>query len=228
MAGKRLDAITAILERRSIRRGFDGAAIDDDALATILACACAAPSSKDEQPWVIHAVRDSAVLASVADAMTEDPRAMGYVPIESGTGTPRKRYGSSVVESAGVLRSVGLALFVEDNCSFSGGRSSFRRRDEHLQEALLGYAFEIFGVAAAVQNMWLAAHTLGLAGVFLGDVVIAEASVKSHLGVQGDLIGALAIGRSVAAPHAGRRQLAGRVVIHPEGANVQSTHPSPH
>lgn len=227
MAIKRVDTITAILERRSIRRGFDRTTIDDDTLATILACGCAAPSSKDEQPWVIHAVRDSALLASISDAMTQDPRATAYIPIESGTGTPRGQFSSSVAESATVLRSVGLALFVEDNCSFSGGRSSFHRGDRHLKEALLGYAFEIFGVAAAVQNMWLAAQTLGLAGVFIGDVVIAEPIVKSHLGLQGDLIGALAIGHSDAPPHAGRRQLAGRAVIHPRGSDVQLSRSSP-
>jgi nitroreductase len=210
-----MDAITAILERRSIRRGFDGGAVDDHALATILECGCAAPSSKDEQPWVIHAVRDKALLASISDAMIDDPRAMQYVPLDSSSGQPHERFDSSVRESAQVLRSVGLALFIEDDCSFSGGRGRLHRCGRQLPEALLGYAFEIVGVAAAVQNMWLAAHALGLAGVFIGDVVIAEPLVKSRLALQGDLIGVLALGRSDAPPHAPRRQLGGRAVIHP-------------
>jgi nitroreductase len=209
------DAIRTIHARRSIRRGFRDDAIDDATLEAILDCGCAAPSSKDDQPWVIHAVRDRAVLGSVAEAMIQDARANDYLPVDPATGQPRASHASSVHESADVLRNVPLGLFMESSGSFSGGRSHLGQHEAaHIREALVGYGFEVFGVAAAVQNMWLAAQSLGLVGVFLGDVVIAESAVHATLSLRGDLVGVLALGRSTARPEAPRRRLDGRVVIH--------------
>ena len=213
--------LSLIRERRSIRSGFRADPVDDEALRALLACGCAAPSSKDAQPWVIHAVRDRAVLAAVADAMDADPRAASYVPVDAVTGRPSIDTPSSVAESAAVLRNVPLGLFVEDDGSFSGGREHLSAAPGDRREALVGYAFEIFGIAAAVQNMWLAAHALGLAGVFMGDVLIAEPAVKEMLGLRGDLVGVLALGSSAAPPHAPRRVAPGRAVIHPTGGGQE-------
>lgn len=207
--------VSAILTRRSIRRGFTDRPVDDPTLTTILDCGCAAPSSKDAQPWVIHAVRDRAVLASIAEAMLADVRVDAYVPLDPATGRPRRDLASSVRESAAVLAAVPLGLFLEDDGSFSTGRRNLSPATDGSAEPLVGYAFELFGVAAALQNMWLAAHALGLAGVFLGDAVIAEDAVREVLGLQGDLVGVLALGHSAASPHAPRRLLPGRAVVHP-------------
>lgn len=210
--------ISAIYGRRSIRKGFRQSSIPDDAVSEILRCGCMAPSSKDEQHWRLHAVRDQAMLAMVADAMVTNGRATEYVPLDPVTGAPSATYASSVVESATALRDATLGIFVENDGSFSGGRATVARaRQDILDEVLVGYAFELIGIGAAIQNMWLSAHDLGLAGVFVGDVVIAEASVRERLGMTGDLLGVLALGFSDAEPHAAKEIKEGRVVIHPLG-----------
>jgi nitroreductase len=212
------DVVSVINARRSIRRGFSARPVADHVLDAILGCGCAAPSSKDAQPWVLHAVRDQAVLCAVADAMVGDERAAVYVPLDPQSGWPSAEYESSVRESAEVLRSVPLGVFLEDDRSFSGGRAHLAdaasTEAADFAESLVGYAFEVFGIAAATQNMWLAAQSFGLVGVFLGDVVIAEDSVQQMLQIEGDLVGVLALGYSDAAPHAPRRELPGRTVVH--------------
>lgn len=210
--------INAIHGRRSIRNGFRESSIPDHVVTEILRCGCMAPSSKDEQHWRLHAVRDQAVLAMVANAMVTNDRTTEYVPLDPATGAPRAGYASSVVESADIVRDVALGVFVENDGSFSGGRSAIARaREDILDEILVGYTFELVGIGAAIQNMWLAAHDLGLAGVFVGDVVIAEACVREQLGMAGDLLGVLALGFSEAEPHAAKEIKEGRVVIHPLG-----------
>ena len=44
--------------------------------------------------------------------------------------------------------------------------------------------------------MLLAASSLGVQSVFMGDIVIAEPIVKSRLDMKGDLIGVVALGYS--------------------------------
>ena len=62
--------------------------------------------------------------------------------------------------------------------------------------SLVGYTFEILGIGAAVENMWLAANSLGIQAAYMGDVVIAEAEISQRLGLELDLVGVLALGYS--------------------------------
>ncbi len=81
--------------------------------------------------------------------------------------------------------------------------------------ALTGYGFEMIGLGAMMQNMWLAARAQGLEGVFMGDVLVAEAAIQSRLGFRGDLVGVLALGYAFQQPpHP--KEIKGEVVYHPE------------
>ncbi len=59
-----MDAMDAILSRRSIRR-YTGDPVPEDAIRNILAAAMSAPSAGDERPWHYVVVKDRAVLAGV-------------------------------------------------------------------------------------------------------------------------------------------------------------------
>lgn len=206
--------LAAIDGRRSIRRGFERRAVADDVVANILRCGCAAPSSKDAQHWRLHAVRDRGVLDATADAMTSSEETEHYVPLDPASGRLREGYESSVAASAEILRHVPLGVFVETDGCFGGLRRTIAQAPrETLEDVLVGYAFELVGIGAAVQSMWLAAHALGLAGVFVGDVVIAERQVRAALGIEGDVIGVLALGYSDAPPWTERRVKVDRAVI---------------
>jgi nitroreductase len=193
--------VRTILGRRSIRWGFESRPVEDAVIREIVSCALAAPSSKNAQPWRIHVVRDPAVLSELADAVDGAKNAETYVPIDPATGEPRQDWTSTVAESAEVLRSVSVGLFVENRGKFSDGRATVANAANPVREnALVGYGFEMVGIGAAIQSMWLAAAELGLAGVFMGDVLIAEDVICDRLGMRGDLVGVLALGYSAGEP----------------------------
>lgn len=205
--------IEAILNRRSVRWGFDGEPISSTVVDRIVACGLSAPSSKNAQPWRIHVVDDRALLGEIADEVRAGHGRDSYVPIDPATGQSRD-WSSTVVESADVLAQVSLGLFVENNGAFSAGRRTVAAaEDAYRVNALVGYGFEMVGLGAAIQSMWLAAGDLGLAGVFMGDVLIAEDAIRERLGFVGDLVGVLALGHTTGTPTP-KAQADGRVVRH--------------
>jgi nitroreductase len=193
--------LQTILGRRSIRWGFDDRSVPDDVVEQILHCGLRAPSSKNAQPWRIHVVSDRALLSELARAVLGGRHAERYVPIDPKTGEPRPDWDSTVAESAEVLARVPLGLFVENRGKFSDGRRTVAEADDDVRaSALIGYGFEMIGLGAAIQSMWLAASELGLVGVFMGDVLIAEEEIRTRLGMRGDLAGVLALGYSDGIP----------------------------
>jgi nitroreductase len=205
--------VDLILSRRSRREGFEPRPVPKETIDAIIACALAAPSSKNAQPWRIHVVTSRTTLDEIAEAVDHGKGAETYVPIDPATGEPRD-YASTVSESAEVLRQVTLGLFVENRGRFSDGRHAVAQASDQVREnAMIGYGLEMVGLGATIQNMWLAASSLGLAGVFMGDVLIAEEMIRDRLGLAGDLVGVLALGYTSAESFP--KQLADdRVVIH--------------
>lgn len=190
-----------ILARRSIRAGFADGPLPDAVVEEIVACGLAAPSSKNSQPWRLHVVTDRALLGRLADVVVAQRNVATYVPHDPATGNPRPEYRSTVLDSGHVLAAVPLAVFVENLGPFSRGVEGLVATDEpRLRSALFGFGLEMVGVGAAIENMWLAATALGLSAALLGDVAIAEPELAATLGLHGDLVGALAIGRSDAGP----------------------------
>lgn len=62
-----MDALDAVLTRRSIRKYTDEP-VPEDLVATLLRAAMAAPSARNQQPWRFIVVRDRALLAALATA----------------------------------------------------------------------------------------------------------------------------------------------------------------
>jgi nitroreductase len=206
--------IDVIRARRSIRYGFSGREVSEERIAQIVDCGLHAPSSKNAQPWCMHIVTDEAVRRELADAVQYAKDADRFVPIDPATGVARAEWDATVAESAQVLRDAPLAIFVENRGAFSDGRRTVAAAvEEHRENALIGYSLEIIGIGAAVQNMWLAAQVHGLAGVFMGDVLIAEAAIRERLGMRGDLAGVLALGHTDGSP-APKSIAPGRVMRH--------------
>ncbi len=186
-----------ILSRRSAREQFTGDPIPEDTLREIALCGVAAPSSKNAQPWRLHIVTNRSLLALIADAATESPEADRWVPRNPATGLPRDDWPSTVALSAGVLKAASAAIFVENRSPFSDGRGTLAAATgQHLAASLLSYTFEVIGIGACIQNMVLASQSLGVQGAFMGDPLIAEDFIRNRLGIEGDLVGVLALGFS--------------------------------
>lgn len=189
-----------ILARRSVREGYDRTPLPPETVEELVACGMSAPSSKNSQPWRFHVVTDPALLDRIAGLAEQQSNVATFVPHDPATGRPHQRYRSTVLASAAVLREVPCAIFVENVGPFSGGVAQLAAAPASgLVFGLFGYGLEMFGVGAAVQNVWIAAEGLGLTCAFLGDIAIAEAELASLLDLSGDLVGALAVGRSTKA-----------------------------
>jgi nitroreductase len=196
-----MDAIDAIFARHSVRSGQTRAAISEDTLKVILRCGDAAPSSKNARPWRFHTVTDKSVLATVANEMVVAEGSATFVPLDPSTGKKRDEWQSTVAESAATLRSASAGIFVENTGSFSKSRKIVAQvSPDLLEDALIGYALELIGHGAAVENMWIAATSLGLFASFMGDVLVTERSVARLLGLTGDLVGVLALRTSETSP----------------------------
>lgn len=147
--------------------------------------------------------------------MRDADGADAYVPFDPATGAMWPDWTSTVRESADVLGPAPAAIFIENTGTFSRGREmlvdAIRAR---RIGSLVAYTFEILGVGAAVENMWIAANALGLAASFMGDVVIAEAAIGPALGLEGDLVGVLAVGYETTGSTAASRTDAGADAEH--------------
>jgi nitroreductase len=187
--------VEAVLARHSTRHGYLDQPVENRLVETVLRCGLAAPSSKNAQPWRLHVVTSAPTLAALARAMTGSADVAAYVPHDPRTGEPHPQYVSTVNESADVLRRAPVAIFVENLGAFSHGRTALAAASRPaLAGALVGYGFELVGIGAAIENMWIAATALGLGAAFMGDVAIAETAVRDRLRLEGDLVGVLVIG----------------------------------
>jgi nitroreductase len=205
-----------IQSRRSIREGFIDKPIPNHVIAEIIQSGLTAPSSKNAQPWRIHVVHRSDLLDDIANDVQNAKDANRYVPVNPVTGK-KLDWPSTVSESARVLHEVGVGFFVENNGAFSGGRQNVANADEAVRrDAVTGYCFEVVGLGAMVQNMWLSANAQGLGGVFMGDVGVAESQIQERLDFDGDLVGVLALGYTEQLPY-GKQLRNDTVVFHTAG-----------
>lgn len=187
-------ATEAILRRRSVR-SFSEEPVSREVLEDIVRCGLAAPSSKNAQPSRFFVVTDGLLLDELARFVEEGHNIEEYVPFDPATGQPHPEWSSTVLESAAVLRSARAAIFIENSGAFSRGRQTLvTAAPEALAASIVGYTLEVLGVGAAIQSMWIAAVAHGLAGVFMGDVLIAESRIKTRLEIGGDLVGVLVLG----------------------------------
>lgn len=166
----RVDVLTAIRTRRSIRR-YTGEVIDDESLHTILDAGFCAPSASNRRPWHFLVIKDAAKLQAIADLHP-------YAKMMPAAGCCIVVCGDEAVQPA-------VGLLVED-CS------------------------------AAIQNMLLAAHGLGLGAVWCGLYIAAEGlhtrfadSLNLPAGVVP--VGMIAVGHPAESKQAQSRFVADRV-----------------
>lgn len=140
-----MDLFEAIKERRSCRQ-FSEESVSDDILEKILDAATWAPSPLNAQPWNFVVIRTDDIKQKII-AEAERSRAIGVE--KSGWGWLGK-YGVDFLMSAPVM------VVVTGNPKKSGV-------DQFMPDGARAYEH---ACAAAVQNMLLAAHALGLGSLW--------------------------------------------------------------
>ncbi len=129
------ETIKSILERRSCR-SYDGRAVEQEKIETIVECALFAPSALNRQPWHFTVVKSRELLDEISEANRQ-------MLLQSGD---EKIIAMAKEPGYDNFRGAPMAIIVsgEDCNAFSAGDCS-----------------------AAVQNMALAAHSLGVANLYI-------------------------------------------------------------
>ena len=156
--------LKTIKERRSIRRFLDND-VDPTTVELLLRSATWAPSANNDQPWKFVVVRNKGVKSQIVDALVEEMKGFyeerGY-PIDG-----IKRYWEGVFSAP-----VHIFAFCDTN-----GVAI----DETWREVDMLHQMQ--GVAAACQNLLLAAEALGLASLWAGAPLIVEDTIDALLEV---------------------------------------------
>ena len=198
---KVISALQAIKDRRSIRK-FKPDAISEMDLHTILEAGIAAPSSKNRQPWHFTVVR--------GDAKEELARVMERgLNLEIKAHEPflpdSMKFINGAFTSVNVMREAPVVVLVSNDLGRCTDFASNLSVDERVAELC-----NVQSVAAAVENMLLAAQELGIGSLWICDIFFAypelsEWMEKKNLS-HGMLVAALAFGYADEAPKARTRK----------------------
>jgi nitroreductase len=146
-----MDVLEAIKTRRSIRK-YKSAPLDDKTIELVLEAARWAPSWSNTQCWRFIVVRDSEIKNKLADTA-----------ISVTTGKPNRAAEAMRITPVAIVACAEL------------GKSGHRIREPEELVTDKGEWF-MFDVALAMQNLVLAAHSLGLGTVYIGAFDAIEAA----------------------------------------------------
>ncbi len=198
---KVISALQAIKDRRSIRK-FKPDAISEMDLHTILEAGIAAPSSKNRQPWHFTVVRGDAKeeLAQVMERglNLEIKAHEPFLP-------DSMKFINGAFTSVNVMREAPVVVLVSNDLGRCTDFASNLSVDERVAELC-----NVQSVAAAVENMLLAAQEMGIGSLWICDIFFAypelsEWMEKKNLS-HGMLVAALAFGYADEAPKARTRK----------------------
>ena len=161
---KVISAMQAIKDRRSIRK-FKPDAISEMDLHTILEAGIAAPSSKNRQPWHFTVVRGDAKeeLAQVMERglNLEIKAHEPFLP-------DSMKFINGAFTSVNVMREAPVVVLVSNDLGRCTDFASNLSVDERVAELC-----NVQSVAAAVENMLLAAQELGIGSLWICDIFFA-------------------------------------------------------
>ncbi len=188
----RSSLLDVIARRRSVR-DFSEKDIGDDLLRMLLEAARTAPSVHNVQPWLFGIVRGQKK-QSVSEVLHRHSATMMI------------GFHAVMEQAARIIQSAPVAVVVWNRCPISCRIAKVKDIDPEYVEQVKSY--EVQSVAAAIENMWLAATSLGLGMSWLGIAAFCEQEINRLLGAQGSLIAILAVGYQhpgIQSPMTGRK-----------------------
>lgn len=196
-----VSALKAIKDRRSIRK-FKSDPISEMELHTILEAGIAAPSSKNRQPWHFTVIR--------GEAKEELTRVMERgLNLEVKAHEPflpdSMKYINGAFTSVNVMREAPVVVLVSNERGKGIDFTDNLSVDERVAEIC-----NVQSVAAAIENMLLAAQELGIGSLWICDVFFAYPEISEWLEKKnpghGMLVAALAFGYGEEVPRARARK----------------------
>ena len=196
-----LSALKAIKARRSIRK-FKSDPISEMDLHSILEAGIAAPSSKNRQPWHFTVVRGHAKeeLTQVMErGLNLEVKAHEPFLPDS------VKYINGAFTSVNVMREAPVVVLVTNRLGVAADFTENLSVDERVAEIC-----NVQSIAAAVENMLLAASELGIGSLWIGDIFFAYPEISEWLEKKnpghGMLVTALAFGYADEAPRVRARK----------------------
>jgi nitroreductase len=187
------ETLQSIHRRRSVRL-FSDQPVSEEDLRLILEAANQAPSAHNLQTWRFVVLRSESIRLELAELVRH--RAEGFSRASS---TLLRRAARSIVSAPVVVAVI--------NTGELTGHGSELSEAEKEAGADIFHVMEIQSSAAAVENLLLAATSLGIGSVWLGILVLAQREVLEFLREPtGELAAVVALGYPTA-PHSGPRKL---------------------
>lgn len=172
-----MDVMEAINRRRSIRK-FKSDPISEDVIRTILIAGIKAPSGRNRQPWEFVVV--------TGDKRLEMVRIMRE-GIQIHKAEHEAERIKSVERSANIMEQAPVTIFIFNPY----GKQPWQ---EKTTEQQLAETIDVQSVGAAIQNMILAATSLGLGSLWICNVYFAYKELCQWLKKDCQMVAALALG----------------------------------
>ena len=188
--GEKHVKIEVIERRRSIRR-FKEDAVPAEMIVQILEVARQAPSAKNSQPWRFL-VLGAQSRAAALDAMEAGIRRRLEV-------AENRKLLADAIHTLRIMRQAPALMLIVNPTGGNpaDGISGFARVAELL---------DAMSVGAAVENLLLEVVALGLGALWIGNTFFAYDEITSALGIQGQMLGAIALGWPDEVPEARSRK----------------------
>ena len=185
---RNLDFYQLASERRSVRNFDVSRNLSIDEVTSILRAATKAPSAKNRQPWRFAIVTNSDMKERIAHLMRMAASEMGHRNV------PHRILQlqiGSLLESAEILTDAPCAVFVfcdSDSTWTGGNEAGWKLSLDDLQ------AVEMMGIGACMQNAVLMATSIGVASLWMCDVLYAADGIQEELKTELPLVAAMLLG----------------------------------
>lgn len=170
------------MTRRSVRDFKEGDIPPDD-VEKILKAGVMAPSPGNSQPWQFHVIRGETK--------------QKFVEVLKKTKTIPPLFQQLVIKGMGIVPVVVVVenptLLPKEDITSQGPSIGMAACNKKKDITSLG---SLLGTAACIENMLLAAHSLGYGSVWIGFPSIHEA-IKKVIDIPGEIVSVLPIGHSV-------------------------------
>lgn len=187
-------AVREVICRRRSTRNFDEAyVISEKDQNLILEAGLRAPSPKNRQPWHFSVVREARKRADIAELMETELESLKKRRIDSG-----KEYTDldMALQTAAIIREASLILFVGYDYDEANEHGETMNWGIHAR----GYeAADLQAIGAAVQNMLLQAAELGIASLWMCDVLYVHDALRELLQLKHPFVAAVAFGKALPA-----------------------------
>ena len=189
-----------IQDRRSIRK-FRTDNVDREDIITILRAGMLAPSAKNRQPWrfiVYSGNSKDEILGVMEKALVLERDEYMTLP-HSYCGLP------DAFNTLRIMREAPVIIFIEN----TNGSSPFKvqNADERVCEIC-----DTLSVGAAVENILLTANEMGYGTLWIANTCYAYSELSEHIGIKGQLTGAVALGLPAECPYPRPRRSADEVI----------------